>query len=129
MVDREWAKPDFLLDLFLESFRNGERTKHLLKHLIVVALDEQALQYCLRAHPHCYLHRDFRSKFESLNPDGLVAGWRKRALVKEILVLGYNMVFTVSSLNATFSFLQPDFNILYSSILFFFVNHIFLLWK
>ncbi|CAH2080131.1 unnamed protein product, partial [Thlaspi arvense] len=94
MVDQEWAKPESLLDLFLESFGIGERTKHLLNHLIVVALDDQALRYCLRVHPHCYLHRDSRRKFESTSPDGLVAGWRKKSLVKEILELGYNMMFT-----------------------------------
>ncbi|AED94614.1 Nucleotide-diphospho-sugar transferase family protein [Arabidopsis thaliana] len=94
MVDREWAKPDSILDLFLESVRIGERTKHLLNHLIVVALDDQALRYCLRAHPHCYLHRYSRKKSESLKPDGLVTGWNKKSLVKEILELGYHIMFT-----------------------------------
>ncbi|EOA18121.1 hypothetical protein CARUB_v10006582mg [Capsella rubella] len=94
MVDREWAKPDSILDLFLESIRIGERTKYLLNHLIVVALDDQALRYCLRAHPHCYLHRGYRKNSESLNPDGLVTGWSKKYLVKEILELGYNIMFT-----------------------------------
>lgn len=102
MVDREWAKPASLLDLFLESFRIGERTKHLLNHLIVVALDNQALRYCRRAHPRCYLHTGSGKKIGSVNPDGLIAGWNKKALVKEILELGYNMIFTVSSLNAKF---------------------------
>lgn len=99
MVDREWAKPGSLLDLFLESFRIGERTKHLLNHLIFVALDDQALRYCLRVHPHCYLHRYSRRKSESLNPDGLVTDWSKKSLLKEILVFGYSILFTVSSLN------------------------------
>ncbi|CAN7051612.1 hypothetical protein IGI04_027336 [Brassica rapa subsp. trilocularis] len=94
MVDREWAKPASLLDLFLESFRIGERTKHLLNHLIVVALDNQALRYCRRAHPRCYLHTGSGKKIGSVNPDGLIAGWNKKALVKEILELGYNMIFT-----------------------------------
>ncbi|KAG7544065.1 Nucleotide-diphospho-sugar transferase [Arabidopsis thaliana x Arabidopsis arenosa] len=95
MVDREWAKPDSILDLFLESLRIGERTKHLLNHLIVVALDDQALRYCRRAHPHCYLYRGSRKKSsESLKPDGLVTGWSKKSLVKEILELGYHIMFT-----------------------------------
>lgn len=106
MVDREWAKPASLLDLFLESFRIGERTKHLLNHLIVVALDNQALRYCRRAHPRCYLHTGSGKKIGSVNPDGLIAGWNKKALVKEILELGYNMIFTVSSLNANFFFVN-----------------------
>jgi len=109
MVDREWAKPDSILDLFLESVRIGERTKHLLNHLIVVALDDQALRYCLRAHPHCYLHRYSRKKSESLKPDGLVTGWNKKSLVKEILELGYHIMFTVSSLNANVSLSTTSF--------------------
>lgn len=100
MVDQEWAKPESLLDMLIKSFRIGERTKHLLNHLIVVALDDQALRYCLRTHPHCYLLKDSRRNYESLSPDDLVADWRKKALVKEILELGYNIMFTVSSLNA-----------------------------
>lgn len=106
MVDREWAKPASLLDLFLESFRTGERTKHLLNHLIVVALDNQALRYCRRAHPRCYLHTSSGKKIGSVNPDGLVAGWNKKSLVKEILELGYNMIFTVSCLNAKLFFVN-----------------------
>ncbi|XP_010445704.1 PREDICTED: uncharacterized protein At4g15970-like [Camelina sativa] len=94
VVDKEWAKRESILDLFLESFRIGERTKHLLNHLIVVALDDQALRYCLRAHPHCYLHRDSTTKSESSNPDGLVTGWSKKFLVNEILKIGYNIMFT-----------------------------------
>ncbi|XP_010556280.1 PREDICTED: uncharacterized protein At4g15970 [Tarenaya hassleriana] len=97
-VNREWAKPGSLLDLFLESFRIGERTRHLLDHVIVVALDEQALQYCNRVHPHCFLLRDSRRKSareeSSANPDGMVGAWRKKALLKEILELGYNLIFT-----------------------------------
>lgn len=109
MVDREWAKPDSILDLFLESLRIGERTKHLLNHLIVVALDDQAFRYCRRAHPHCYLHRGPRKKSEYLIPDGLVTGWSKKSLVKEILELGYHIMFTVSSLNAKVSLSTTSF--------------------
>ncbi|CAI0474004.1 unnamed protein product [Linum tenue] len=53
-INRAWAEPGSLLDLFLESFWNGDGTKELLRHLVIVSLDHKAHQYCQAVHPHCY---------------------------------------------------------------------------
>jgi len=47
-VNDAWAQPGSLLDLYLDSFKNGEDTAHLL----VVALDARGFHRCKAVHPH-----------------------------------------------------------------------------
>ncbi|KAL3611891.1 hypothetical protein D5086_002911 [Populus alba] len=51
VLDKSWARPGSVLDLFLESFQIGEGTEHLLNHLVIVGLDFQAFQYCQTPFP------------------------------------------------------------------------------
>ncbi|KAE8792360.1 hypothetical protein D1007_33147 [Hordeum vulgare] len=46
-----WAAPGSLLDLFLESFRKGDKTTPLLGHLVIVAVNEEAFRQCREVHP------------------------------------------------------------------------------
>ncbi|CAN1754414.1 Uncharacterized protein At4g15970 [Linum perenne] len=43
-----------MLDLFLESFWIGNGTQELLRHLVIVSLDDKAHERCQAVHPHCY---------------------------------------------------------------------------
>ncbi|VAH83742.1 unnamed protein product [Triticum turgidum subsp. durum] len=54
-VNEAWAAEGSLLDSFLESFRVGLNISHLVKHIVVVAMDEGALRRCRAVHPHCHL--------------------------------------------------------------------------
>ncbi|KAF8648597.1 hypothetical protein HU200_064641 [Digitaria exilis] len=54
-VNEAWARPGSLLDLYLESFKNGEDIAHLVNHVLVVALDSLGFDRCKAVHPHCYL--------------------------------------------------------------------------
>ncbi|XP_020535052.1 uncharacterized protein At4g15970 isoform X3 [Jatropha curcas] len=45
MVDKSWAKPGSIVDLFLESFKIGQDTELLLNHLVIVATDSTAFHY------------------------------------------------------------------------------------
>ncbi|XP_048229563.1 uncharacterized protein At4g15970 [Ricinus communis] len=81
ILDKSWASPPAsVLDLFLESFQIGERTKHLLNHLIIIALDTHTLHYCQSIRPHCF---HFKS-----------TGQRRKELFLQVLQLGYNLVYT-----------------------------------
>lgn len=95
-----WAEPNSVFDQFLESFRVGNNTKRLLNHLVVVCLDEKALNRCLALHPHCYHLRieglNVREAFY-MSPDYLEIVWKKIDFLATILEKGYNFVFTVSS--------------------------------
>nr|CAB3479268.1 unnamed protein product [Digitaria exilis] len=79
-VNEAWAQPGSLLDLFLESFKNGEDIAHLLNHLLVVALDARGFDRCKVVHPHCYLLDvtiDMSSAKPFMSPDYLEVVWIK----------------------------------------------------
>ena len=99
-VNEAWAAQDSLLDLFLESFRAGEGIAHFKDHLLVVALDDGALEHCRAVHPHCYLlpaaagHNLSDAKV-FMSKDYIDLVWSKVRLQQRILELGYNFLFTV----------------------------------
>ncbi|XP_006650896.1 uncharacterized protein At4g15970-like [Oryza brachyantha] len=97
-VNHAFAAPNSLLDLFLESFRVGEGTAELLRHVLVVAMDPTALSRCRAVHPHCYLYTmpgiDFASEKFFASKDYLELVWSKLKLQRRVLQLGYNFLFT-----------------------------------
>ncbi|KAG8061797.1 hypothetical protein GUJ93_ZPchr0003g18610 [Zizania palustris] len=97
-VNHAFAAPNSLLDLFLESFRVGDGTTELLRHVLIVAMDPTALARCREVHPHCYLYTmagiDFTSEKFFLSEDYLELVWSKLKLQRRILQLGYNFLFT-----------------------------------
>ena len=56
-INKAYAAPGSLLDLFLESFRSGKGTAGLLDHLLIVSVDPGAHETCRSVHRHCYLLR------------------------------------------------------------------------
>ncbi|KAJ3693372.1 hypothetical protein LUZ60_008852 [Juncus effusus] len=97
-VNWVFAQPDSLLDIFLQSFRNGEKIDYLLNHLIIVAFDARAFERCKLVHTYC-----FEKKAENVNFDGaewfMSPGynnlvWEKIRIQQYILEQGYNFVFT-----------------------------------
>jgi hypothetical protein len=100
-VNEAWAKPESLLDLQRESFKNGEDIAHLLNHVLVIALDPAGFDHCKAVHPHCYL-LELRSSANNLSSaerfmskDYLELVWTKLTFQQTILELGYNFLFTV----------------------------------
>jgi hypothetical protein len=95
-VNEAWAQPGSLLDLYLDSFKNGEDTAHLLDHLLVVALDARGFDRCKAVHPHCYLLNatsvDMSSAKAFMSPDYLQLVFQQR-----VLELGYSFLFTARS--------------------------------
>ncbi|KAF7039456.1 hypothetical protein CFC21_049448 [Triticum aestivum] len=97
-VNEAWARPGSLLDLYLESFNNGEDTAHLLDHLLVVALDPAGFRRCVAVHPHCYLLEvttvNLTSAARFMSRQYLELVWTKLELQQRVLELGYNFLFT-----------------------------------
>ncbi|KAH7529375.1 hypothetical protein FEM48_Zijuj05G0177600 [Ziziphus jujuba var. spinosa] len=93
-----WAEPNSIFDLFLESFRIGNKTQRLVKHLVVICFDEKAYNRCLDLHPHCYhlqIHGfNFTSEAFFMTPRYLEIVWRKIELLATVLDKGYNFVFS-----------------------------------
>lgn len=98
-LNEAWAAPNSVIDLFLESFRIGVRTRRLLNHLVIIALDEKAFARCLVVHTHCFSlvseGVDFRQEAYFMTPDYLEMMWRRIDFLRSVLEMGYNFVFTV----------------------------------
>ncbi|KAL8153525.1 hypothetical protein V2J09_011285 [Rumex salicifolius] len=56
-LNKAWAEPNSVFDLQLESFRIGNNTAALIKHLVAVSLDEEAHARCLSLKLNCYFLR------------------------------------------------------------------------
>ncbi|CAO2172559.1 unnamed protein product [Urochloa humidicola] len=54
MANEAWAQTGSLLDIYRESFKNGEDTERFLNHVLVVAVDAGGFDRCKAVHPHCY---------------------------------------------------------------------------
>ncbi|KAF7032403.1 hypothetical protein CFC21_043578 [Triticum aestivum] len=99
-VNEAWAAEGSLLDSFLESFRVGLNISHLVKHIVVVAMDEGALRRCRAVHPHCHLllpdvhGLDLSGAKTYMTKDYLDLVWSKLRLQHRVLLLGYNLLFT-----------------------------------
>ncbi|PNT73478.1 hypothetical protein BRADI_2g58994v3 [Brachypodium distachyon] len=97
-VNEAWARPGSLLDIYLESFKNGEDTEHLLAHVLIVALDPAGFRRCTVVHPHCHLLEVKIANLTSATPfmskEYLELVWTKLYLQQCILELGYNFLCT-----------------------------------
>ncbi|KAI3997768.1 hypothetical protein MKX01_007655, partial [Papaver californicum] len=97
-LNEAWAAPNSIFDLFLQSFKIGENTKGLLKHLVIIALDQKAYKRCLEVHPHCYALTvegvDFSVDAYFMSKKYLKMMWNRIDILRVVLELGYNFLFT-----------------------------------
>ncbi|CAN4125982.1 unnamed protein product [Withania somnifera] len=87
-----------MLDLFLESFWEGESTRVLLEHLLVVAVDQTAYERCKFRRLHCYRlvtdDVDFAGEKIYMSEEFIKMMWRRTEFLMQVLKLGYNFIFT-----------------------------------
>ncbi|RDX78825.1 hypothetical protein CR513_40842 [Mucuna pruriens] len=97
-LNEAWAAPNSVIDLFLESFRIGDRTRNLLNHLVIIALDRKAFARCQVMHTYCFslVSEEAYSHEEAyfMTPRYLMMMWRRIDFLRSVLELGYNFVFT-----------------------------------
>ncbi|VFQ60412.1 unnamed protein product [Cuscuta campestris] len=97
-LNAAWASPNSVFDLFLESFRVGNQTHHLLNHLLVVALDKRAYSRCLEVHSFCYALRTYGVNFTGeahfMSSSYLEMMWARIDFLRIVLEQGYNFIFT-----------------------------------
>lgn len=94
-----WTAAGSLLDLFLESFRVGDKTEPLLKHLIIVTVDDKAFEQCKLVHPLCYWldvggGMNLTGEQPFMSKDYLEMMWARNKFQTRVLELGYGFVFT-----------------------------------
>ncbi|XP_073276932.1 uncharacterized protein At4g15970-like isoform X2 [Primulina huaijiensis] len=97
-LNAAWTEPNSIFDLFLESFRIGNQTHHLLDHVVVAALDETAYARCLAVKLHCFILTtsgvDFTGEAHFMSEDYLKMMWRRIDFLRVVLQLGFNFVFS-----------------------------------
>ncbi|KAL1357023.1 uncharacterized protein At4g15970 [Arachis hypogaea] len=93
-----WAEPNSIFDIFLKSFHLGIETERLLKHLVVITLDQKAHARCQALHPHCYQLEtkgdNFTKEAFFMTQDYLKMMWRRIQFLGSVLEMGYSFVFT-----------------------------------
>ncbi|KAH8946064.1 hypothetical protein BDL97_12G073500 [Sphagnum fallax] len=98
-LNQAWAANNSMIDLFLESFRNGEGTQHLLNHLIIVALDQKAYKRCMELHQFCYKLKtqgvDFSAEQAFMTTDYVKMVWKRFEYLGRVLSLGYSFIFSI----------------------------------
>lgn len=99
-LNQAWAAKGAMIDIFLESFHRGVNTEFLLTHLVIVALDQKSFERCQQMHRHCFMLKtegvDFSGLKKYMTKDYLKMMWRRMVLLRTVLEMGYNFVFTVS---------------------------------
>ncbi|CAI0421232.1 unnamed protein product [Linum tenue] len=98
-INEAWAEPGSILDLFLESFWSGDGTQELVRHLVIVSLDQKAHQYCQAVHPHCYALTTPGVSFTGTpatfkSDEFMLMVWRRMEFYTSVLKLGIDFVFT-----------------------------------
>ncbi|XP_059275353.1 uncharacterized protein At4g15970-like isoform X1 [Lycium ferocissimum] len=97
-LNAAWTEPNSIFDIFLKSFRVGNQTKPLLKHVLVAALDQTAYTRCLEKQLHCYALTtkgvDFSGEALYMSEDYFKITWRKIYFQRIVLEMGYNFIFT-----------------------------------
>ncbi|KAG4907430.1 hypothetical protein AAZX31_20G097700 [Glycine max] len=97
-LNEAWAAPNSVIDLFLESFRIGDRTSTFLDHLVIIALDQKAFARCQVIHTYCFSlvseEADFHEEAYFMTPRYLMMMWKRIDFLRTVLEMGYNFVFT-----------------------------------
>eukprot|EP00253_Pinus_taeda_P001199 PITA_01199 len=97
-LNAAWAQNNSMFELFLQSFREGNGTEHLLQNLLIVAVDSKALDFCRQIHKHCYMMNtegiDFSTDKYYMTDGYLKMMWRRLRFFGEVLEAGYNFVFS-----------------------------------
>ncbi|CAL1356912.1 unnamed protein product [Linum trigynum] len=98
MINKAWVERGSILDVFLEGFSVGDGTQELVKHLVIVSLDQRAYERCQEIHPHCYALTtpgvNFTGDATFMTQEYLLVVWRRIDFLGSVLRLGYNFVST-----------------------------------
>ncbi|GAB4842762.1 hypothetical protein Ancab_012737 [Ancistrocladus abbreviatus] len=97
-INEAWVAPNSTFDLFVKSFEIGNNTSWLLKHLVLIAVDEKAYNRCLAMQHHCYFLKvegsDLADELKYMSSSYVEVMWRRTGLFHKVLEFGYNFIFT-----------------------------------
>ncbi|KAL3330666.1 hypothetical protein AABB24_034474, partial [Solanum stoloniferum] len=115
-LNAAWTEPNSIFDVFLKSFRVGNQTTSLLKHVLVACLDQTAYSRCMeKKQVHCYALTtkdvDFSGEAHFMSDDYLKMMWRRIDFLRNVLEMGYNFIFTDADIlwfRQPFAHFYPD---------------------
>jgi hypothetical protein len=88
-----------MLDIYFESFWEGENIQELVNHIVIVAVDQMTYDSCTQIHPHCFMLRtngvNFSGEKVYMTEDYFKMTWRKIKFLQNVLEMGYNFIFSV----------------------------------
>ncbi|CAK9211296.1 unnamed protein product [Sphagnum troendelagicum] len=97
-LNAAWAQPNTMIDLFLDSFHQGEGIEYLLNHLVIIALDQVAYNRCTELHTACFMLTtegvDFAAEKFFMTGEYLMMMWRRIQFLRKVLEMGYSFVFS-----------------------------------
>ncbi|CAK9212556.1 unnamed protein product [Sphagnum troendelagicum] len=97
-LNAAWAQPNTMIDLFLDSFHQGEGIEYLLNHLVIIALDQVAYNRCTELHTACFMLTtegvDFAAEKFFMTGEYLMMMWRRIEFLRKVLEMGYSFVFS-----------------------------------
>ncbi|KAJ9553303.1 hypothetical protein OSB04_017348 [Centaurea solstitialis] len=99
VVNKAYVEGDkAMLDIFLDGFWEGEDTRSLVDHLLVVAIDQTAYERCRFRRLHCYKLKtdgvDFVGEKMYMSEDFIKMMWQRTLFLGTVLKRGYNFIFT-----------------------------------
>ncbi|KAH8968632.1 hypothetical protein BDL97_03G137600 [Sphagnum fallax] len=107
-----------MLDIYFESFREGENIQELVNHIVIVAVDKMAYDSCTQIHPHCFMLQtngvDFSGEKVYMSEDYFKMTWRKIKFLQNVLEMGYNFIFSDADIlwfRNPFTQLVEDFDV------------------
>ncbi|CAL9753219.1 unnamed protein product [Musa acuminata subsp. burmannicoides] len=115
ILNKAYVEQNAMLDLFLQSLREGEDTEFLIDHLLFVAVDQRAFNRCRTLELHCYNlvteGVDFSKEVFYMSDAFNNMMWRRTLFLGDVLRRGYSFIFTdmdVMWLRNPFSQLSRD---------------------
>ncbi|CAK9221222.1 unnamed protein product [Sphagnum troendelagicum] len=88
-----------MIDIYFESFREGENIQELVNHIVIVAVDKMVYDSCTQIHPHCFMLRTngvhFLGEKVYMTEDYFMMTWRKIKFIQNVLEMGYNFIFSI----------------------------------
>ncbi|EPS72359.1 hypothetical protein M569_02400 [Genlisea aurea] len=100
-LNKAWIEKDSIFDLYLSSFKYGIDTEWMLKHLIVICIDEEAYEHCRNTTTlYCYYFEiegvGIANAANFMTPNYIEIVIRRNEILQDALHLGYNVFFTVN---------------------------------
>ncbi|RWW33265.1 hypothetical protein BHE74_00022099 [Ensete ventricosum] len=110
ILNKAYMEQIGMLDLFLQSFREGEGTRFLIKHLLFVAVDQTSFNQCCTLGLNCYelvtegvdfseeVFNAFSEEVFYMSDDFIEMMWRRTLFLGDVLKRRYSFIFTVSKI-------------------------------